>query len=54
MLKKIILSIVLFIAGISLTSCQTMQGLGGDIQWTAQKSAELLGGKKARAEEDRY
>ncbi len=55
MLKKIILFIVLIIAGISLTGCQTFQGLGGDIQWTAQKCAEMLeGGNKAEAEEEEY
>lgn len=54
MVKKIILCIILIILGFSLISCQTIQGVGGDIQWTAQKSAELCGGKKARAEEDGY
>ena len=54
MAKKIIVCIILIILRISLTGCQTIQGIGGDIQWTGQKGAELLGGKKARAEEDRY
>jgi len=54
MAKKIILYVILIILSLSLISCQTIQGVGGDIQWTAQKSAELLGGKKARAEEERY
>jgi predicted small secreted protein len=53
MLKKIILYVILIILSISLTSCQTAQGLGGDIQWTAQKCAEMLGGgEKAEWEEE--
>jgi predicted small secreted protein len=53
MLKKIILYVILIILSISLTSCQTVQGLGGDIQWTAQKCAEKLGGgEKAKAEKE--
>ncbi len=55
MLKKIILCIILIVLGLSLTSCQTIQGVGGDIQWTAKKCAGVLdGGKKAEAEEERY
>jgi predicted small secreted protein len=58
MAKKIILYVILIILGISLTGCQTVQGVGGDIQWTAQKSAEVLDGDKSKAkeeeEEDRY
>jgi predicted small secreted protein len=51
MVKKIILCIILIILGLSLISCQTMQGVGGDIQWTAQKCAGILeGGKKAETE----
>jgi predicted small secreted protein len=42
MVKKVILYIILIILGISLASCQTIQGVGGDIQWTA----EAFGGKK--------
>jgi predicted small secreted protein len=52
MAKKIILYVILVILGISLTSCQTMQGVGGDIQWTARKTAEALGGKEAKVEEE--
>ena len=50
MAKKIILYVILVILGISLTSCQTMQGVGGDIQWTAQKTAEALGGEEEKVE----
>ncbi len=69
MAKKVILYVILIILSISLTSCQTIQGVGGDIQWTAKKSADAWGGektkagdeeaetregKKAEVEEDRY
>jgi predicted small secreted protein len=52
MTKKIILYIILIILSFSLIGCQTIEGLGGDIRWTAQKGAEILGGK--RVEEGRY
>lgn len=65
MVKKVILYVILIVLGISLASCQTIQGVGSDIQWTAKKSADALGvetkaegeepqareGKKAKAEE---
>jgi predicted small secreted protein len=49
MAKKIILYVILIILGVSLTSCQTIQGMGSDIQWTAKKSAEAYGGEKTKA-----
>jgi predicted small secreted protein len=52
MLKKIILCLILIILGLSLVSCQTVEGLGGDIQWTARKGAEILGG--GTVEENQY
>jgi predicted small secreted protein len=52
MAKKIILCVILIILGFSLIGCQTIEGVGGDIKWTAQKGAEILGGK--RVEESRY
>jgi predicted small secreted protein len=51
MAKKIILCIILIILGLSLTGCQTIEGIGGDIKWTGQKGAEILGGKKVENEE---
>jgi predicted small secreted protein len=42
MAKKIILCIILIILSFSLISCQTVQGLGGDIKWTGEKGAEIL------------
>ena len=44
MVKKIILLLALIILSFSLISCQTVQGLGGDIKWTGEKGAELLEG----------
>ncbi len=44
MVKKVLLIIVLIVLSLALVNCQTVQGLGGDIQWTAEKTAELLEG----------
>ncbi len=43
MVKKIILYVILIILSFSSIS-QTVQGIGGDIKWTGQKGAEVLGG----------
>jgi predicted small secreted protein len=45
MLKKLVLIITLLILTGLLVGCQTVQGLGKDIQWTGQKTAEALGGE---------
>lgn len=45
MVKKVLLLVALIILGFSLLSCQTVQGLGGDIKWTGEKGAELLEGQ---------
>lgn len=45
MVKKSLLIVVLIILVFSLISCQTVQGLGGDIKWTGEKTAELLEGE---------
>jgi predicted small secreted protein len=45
MLKKLLLVITLVILTIVLTSCNTVQGLGKDIEWTGQKGAEVLSGQ---------
>ena len=42
MAKKIILSIILIILVFSQVGCQTVQGVGGDIQWTARACAGVL------------
>jgi predicted small secreted protein len=45
MIKKILLTIALIVMAFSIIGCQTVQGVGGDIKWTGQKSAEILEGK---------
>ena len=42
MVKKILLLVALIVVVFSLISCQTVQGIGGDIKWTGEKGAELL------------
>jgi predicted small secreted protein len=44
MLKKILLIILLALFLLVMSNCQTVQGFGRDIEWTSQKSAELLEG----------
>ena len=44
MLKKFLLVILLALFLLFLSNCQTVQGVGRDIQWTGQKSAEMLDG----------
>jgi predicted small secreted protein len=44
MLKKFLLIMLLAILIVSLTGCQTVSGLGGDIQWTAQATSDLIEG----------
>jgi len=45
MVKKLILVALLTVWTISLIGCQTVAGMGGDIKWSADKTAELLGGE---------
>lgn len=45
MVKKIVLLVMLTILSLSLMSCQTVSGLGGDIKWTAEATADLLEGE---------
>ena len=45
MLKKLILLIMLLILTGLLVGCNTIQGIGKDIEWTGQKGAEVLGGE---------
>jgi len=42
MIKKVLLAAVLFVLCFTLIGCQTVAGLGGDIKWTAESTAELL------------
>ena len=45
MFKKVLLVAALVILSFSLISCQTVQGLGGDITWTGEATADLLEGE---------
>jgi predicted small secreted protein len=42
MIKRVLLAAVLFVLCFTLIGCQTIAGLGGDIKWTAESTAELL------------
>ena len=42
MAKKVLLLIALIVLLFSLVSCQTVQGVGGDITWMGEKGAETL------------
>jgi predicted small secreted protein len=45
MLKKLVLLITLLILTGLLVGCNTVQGVGKDIEWTGHKGAEILDGK---------
>ncbi|MHC4426517.1 MAG: hypothetical protein ACYSYV_10515 [Planctomycetota bacterium] len=42
MVKKVLLVIVLAAMVFTLVSCQTVQGIGGDISWIGRKGEETL------------
>lgn len=42
MFKKALLLLALIILLFASTSCQTVQGVGGDVQWLGEKGAEVL------------
>jgi len=44
MIKKILLTVALILVVLSCVGCQTIEGVGGDIQWTAQKTADVIEG----------
>jgi predicted small secreted protein len=43
MVRKILLVVLLILAIYSLAGCQTIKGVGRDIEWTGEKGAELVG-----------
>lgn len=45
MAKKALCIIALVVLAFSLMSCQTVQGIGGDVQWMGEKGAEVLEGQ---------
>ena len=44
MVKKMFLWIILVLIMVSLVGCQTVQGLGKDLQWIGGKTTEAAGG----------
>jgi predicted small secreted protein len=42
MIRKVFLVVVLIVMLFSLVSCQTVQGIGADIQWIGEKSEEAI------------
>jgi predicted small secreted protein len=45
MFRRIILALVLTALVAVLAGCNTVEGLGKDIEWTGQKGAEVLSGE---------
>jgi len=45
MAKKLFLVVALVVMSIFLVGCQTIAGLGGDIKWTAETTADLIEGE---------
>jgi len=45
MVRKVLLMAALIVAVFWLASCQTVAGVGKDITWTADATADLLEGK---------
>ena len=45
MVKKTFLAVLLIGASLWLFGCQTVKGLGGDIKWMGEKSAEAMEGE---------
>ncbi len=45
MVKKMLLLALLCILILSSAGCQTVAGIGGDIQWTADATSDLLEGE---------
>ena len=42
MVRKVLLVVALIVMVFALMSCQTVQGIGADIQWVGQKSEEAI------------
>lgn len=43
MVRKILLLVLLILVMFSLASCQTVKGVGRDLEWTGEKGSELVG-----------
>lgn len=44
MVRKIFLWIILVFITVSLVGCQTIQGVGRDLEWLGEKTTEVAGG----------
>ena len=42
MIKKVFLVMLLIVMLISVVGCQTVQGIGADIQWIGEKSEDAI------------
>jgi predicted small secreted protein len=42
MVRKVLLVMILIMMLFSLVSCQTVQGIGKDIQWIGEKSEQAI------------
>jgi predicted small secreted protein len=42
MIRKVFILVVLFVMLFSLVSCQTVQGIGKDIQWIGEKGEQAI------------
>jgi len=42
MIRKVVLVMVLIVMLCSLVSCQTVQGIGADIQWVGEKGEKAI------------
>jgi predicted small secreted protein len=42
MIKKVVLVLALVVIVLSLVSCQTVKGVGADIQWIGEKGEEAI------------
>jgi predicted small secreted protein len=42
MLKKVIIMLALIVAVFSLAGCQTVKGIGADIQWVGEKGEQAI------------
>ncbi len=45
MAKKLLLVVALVVVSILLVGCQTVAGLGSDITWTAETTADMIEGE---------
>ena len=44
MTRRVLFVVVLIVAMLALAGCQTVQGIGGDIQWMGKATADAIDG----------